>query len=111
MLTLRQTLRRKWKVMLLMGAVLGSLLSSLSAFAAERERAVLFLSEEDLQLVLSRPSSLSLSTYRRLAPSSEQQEQSKVAAQEGSGALSLRWDTHPASDSSIRLGTRPLWGY
>jgi hypothetical protein len=42
--------------------------SSPSAFAAERERAVLFLSVEDLQRVLSRPSSFALPTYRRLVP-------------------------------------------
>jgi len=44
MLTLPQTLRRKWKSMLLVGTVLGGLLSASSAFAAERERTVLFLS-------------------------------------------------------------------
>ena len=70
MLTLHQTRRRKWKIMLLVGAVLGGLVSSPSAFAAERERDVLFLSVEDLQRVLSRPSSLALPTYRRLSAQS-----------------------------------------
>ena len=68
MLTLHQTRRRKWKIMLLVGAVLGGLVSFPSAFAAERERAILFLSVEDLQRVLSRPSSFTLPTYQRLAP-------------------------------------------
>ncbi len=111
MLTLHQTRRRKWKIMLLVGAVLGGLVSSPSAFAAERERAVLFLSAEDLQRVLSRPSSLALPTYRRLAPSVEWQEQSKAAAQEGPVVQRLRWGTGLGIDSYTQLGTRPLWGY
>jgi hypothetical protein len=111
MLTLPQTLRRKWKSMLLVGTVLGGLLSASSAFAAERERTVLFLSMKDLQLVLSRPSSLALPTYRPHAPGFERQEQSTAAGQESAVVQRLRWSTGPGIDSYTHLGTRPLWGY
>jgi hypothetical protein len=82
-----------------------------TAVAAERERVVLFLSVEDLQLVVSHPSSFSLPTYRRLAPSLEWQAQTKAAAQAGPVALRLRWDTGLGTDSYTHLRTRPLWGY
>src|SRR4051812_34033087 len=111
MLMLHQTLRRKCKIILLVGTVLGGLLSSPSAFAAERERAVLFLSVEDLQLILSRSPSFPFPTYRRLAPSSEWQEQSEAVAQESGVEQSLRWGTGLGIDSYAHLGTRPLWGY
>ena len=110
MLMWHQTLRRKCKIMLLVGTVLGGLFSR-PAFAAERERAVLFLSVEDLQLVLSRSPSLSFLTYQRLAPGSEWQEQSKAVAQESGSEQSLRWGTGLEIDSYTHLGTRPLWGY
>jgi hypothetical protein len=111
MLTTHQPLRRKWKIMLLVRTVLGGLVSSPSAFAAERERAVLFLSVEDLQLVLARSPSLSFLTYQRLAPGSEWQEQSKAVAQESGSEQSLLWGTGLEIDSYTHLGTRPLWGY
>jgi hypothetical protein len=66
---------------------------------------------EDLQLVVSHPSSFSLPTYRRLAPSLEWQAQSKAAAQAGPVARSFRWDTGLGIDSYTHLRTRPLWGY
>ena len=111
MSTLRQTLRRKWKIMLLVGAVLGSLSSSPSAFAAERDGSVLVLSMEDLQLLLSHPSSLSLSTFWPPVPSLAWQERSKAAAQEDPAERSFRWSSGLGMDGYTRPGTRPLWGY
>ena len=110
MLTLPETLRRKWKSMLLVGTVLGGLLSASSAFAAERERTVLFLSMKDLQLVLSRPSSLALPTYRPHAPGFERQEQSTAAGQESAVVQRLRWSTGPGIDSYTHLGDAPAVG-
>src|SRR5262245_35889308 len=89
--TLPQTLRRQCKSVLLAGAVLGVLWFSPFAFAAERDRPVLFLSVEDLQLVLSHPSSLLLPTYRLLAPSFARQERSRAAEQEGPVEQRFRW--------------------
>ena len=111
MLTLHQILHRKYKSALLVGAVLGVLLSSPFAVAAERKEPVLFLSVEDLQLVLSRSSSLSFPTYQRLASSFDWQEQSKAATQESPVAQDFPWDTDLGVDSYTHLGTRPLWGY
>ena len=106
MLTLHQTHRRKWKSVLLVGAVLGGLGSSPSAFAAERERAVLFLSVADLQRVLS----LALPTYRPHAPGFERQEQSTAAGQESAVGQRLRWSTGPGIDSYTHLGDAPAVG-
>ena len=111
MMTLHQNLRRRCKGILLVGAVLSVLWSSPFAFAAEREGPVLFLSVEDLQIVLSHPSSLSLPTYRLLAPGFAWQEWSSAAEQEGPVEQSFRWGNGLGIDSYTRPGTRPLWGY
>src|SRR5690349_20896568 len=111
MLTVHHPLRKQWRSLLLLGAVFGSLFSSPAAFAAERARAVLFLSGEELQRVVSRPSALSLSPDWHLAPSFEGQEQATAAAQASSVAQNLHWGTGLGIDSYTHLGTRPLWGY
>ena len=111
MMTSHQTLRRQCQIVLLVGAVLGVLWSSPFAFAAEREGPVLFLSVEDLRLVLSHPSSLLLPTYRLLAPSFARQERSRAAEQEGPVEQRFRWGNGLGIDSYTRPGTRPLWGY
>ena len=111
MLTLNPTLRRHGKRVLLVGAVLGVLWSTSFARAAEWEGPVLFFSLEDLQGVVSYPSSLSLPTVWTLASGFARPEQSQAAAYEGPVERSMHWGNGLGIDGYIRPGTRPLWGY
>jgi hypothetical protein len=107
--TLHHTLRRQCKIVFLVGAVLGVLLSSPSAFAAEQEGPVLFFSVEDLTEVLSRPSRPSFSP---MALSFSWQDQHEAREQDGPLERNARGGDGLGVDGYTHPGERrPLWGY
>src|SRR5262245_14351226 len=108
MTTFSRTLSKNCRKALLTGVALSTLLTPVSALAAEREGTVLFFSVEDLQQALSHPS---LPSFSQLAPSfAWQQEQPEAAEQDGRLERNARWGNGLGVDGYTRPGTRPLWG-
>jgi len=108
MMTLRLVQNKRISKATLMVLACSVLLTSTSAFSAERDGTVIYFTFEDLQQMFSYSSPPSL---RQIFPGFSWRDQQEQPGQQRSIERNYRWDNGRGFDSYTRPGTRPLWGY
>jgi hypothetical protein len=111
---LRHTRSPKLRMTLLAFFTATTLLTPLSARAAERDGTVIFFSMEDLRQMVAHPSLSSLASLfspSQSSPSFAWHEESGAAEQDNPLERNARYGNGLGADGYRLPGTRPLWGY